>query len=635
MIGAVKSALQFGGDQSIAASRGEGKTKIVERLILKHVLSGAVGFAVLFAATGPLAGDSLDAIKSEIEENETLAAYYPEVCDPVIALQDAPQRARGQLVSGKRHDNRKPYKDANTRFRWCGQEIVFPNTPGSPSARAVIATRGLDSAVRGLNKLKRRVDLACIDDPDTEETVNSEEQAGKLEKRIDMAIAGLGNQQRGLTRVMLTTLQNRSCVSFKFTDPTQKPSWQGKRFRFLLKKPDRMDLWERYVEQRKTDQAAGDRHGRTAHAFYLENRAEMEAGAEVANPNRYDGRTLLDGTQIEVSALQRYFNEVAKLGQDAVSCEYDNDPPEECGPVESSLTARRIQRQRSGYDIREIPPGCECVTRGVDVKKNALHWVVRAWRHDEPGWATGYTIEHGITDVHSQYAETESAVDEAIYRALCTLRDTPLERPYQFADGQQLPVLATVIDAGWYGQTIKRFCADAGAGWYPSFGYGKSAGCIRPNFFEPVESSPHKLLYWNCFLTPGPGYWTVHMNSDPLKQWEEDRWMQDPETAGALLLYGPLAAADMHDRMTEADKEHISFSHHIINEKEIEEPYKGGLRRRWRAKGANHWKDAGYRCNVAAIVANMRLYGMPAKPVEDEPVKTSTGWTMPDGRSFL
>src|SRR5688500_3732050 len=259
MIEAIRNAIRYGGDQSLAASRGEGKTKLFERTLLKYTLAGIIKFSVLFAATGSSAQDSLQSIMAEIETNERLRADYPEVCFPVLALENTPNRAHYQVVTGKRHDNGEPYQAVPSRFSWCGQEIVLPSVPGSPSAGAIIATRGLDAAVRGLNKRNRRVDVAGIDDPDTEETVNSEEQAKKLEKRIDRAIAGLGGQQRSVARVMLTTIQNRTCISFKFTDPTQKPTWKGKRFRFLIAPPERSDLWDEYVQLRQAHPDDEDR----------------------------------------------------------------------------------------------------------------------------------------------------------------------------------------------------------------------------------------------------------------------------------------------------------------------------------------------------------------------------------------
>jgi len=138
MIEAIRNAIRYGGDQSLAASRGEGKTKIFERMLLKYTLSGVIKFSVLFAATGSAAQDSLQSIMGEIETNLRLRADYPEVCVPVLALENTPNRAHYQVVTGKRIDNGEPYESVPSRFSWCGQEIVLPNVPGSPSAgRAV------------------------------------------------------------------------------------------------------------------------------------------------------------------------------------------------------------------------------------------------------------------------------------------------------------------------------------------------------------------------------------------------------------------------------------------------------------------------------------------------------------------
>src|SRR5690349_5507306 len=76
MIEAIRNAILYGGDQSLAASRGEGKTKIFERMLLKYTLAGVVKFSVLFAATGSAAQDSLQSIMGEIETNELMRADY-------------------------------------------------------------------------------------------------------------------------------------------------------------------------------------------------------------------------------------------------------------------------------------------------------------------------------------------------------------------------------------------------------------------------------------------------------------------------------------------------------------------------------------------------------------------------------
>ncbi|MGB7733532.1 MAG: hypothetical protein WBL72_07515, partial [Thermoguttaceae bacterium] len=147
------------------------------------------------------------------------------------------------------------------------------------------------------------------------------EQATKLIRRIDRAIAGLAPKGRRMSRVMLTTIQNRTCASAQFTDAKLKPSWKGKRFACLHQKPERMDLWDEYVSLRQQAMSEGDEFGRTAHQFYLEHRGAMDAGAQVANPFSFDGRTLPDGSQLQVSAVQRYFDFVADNGEHAALVE--------------------------------------------------------------------------------------------------------------------------------------------------------------------------------------------------------------------------------------------------------------------------------------------------------------------------
>ena len=67
MIEAIRNAIRYGGDQSLADSRGEGKTKLFERTLLKYTLQGVIKFSVLFAATGSAAQESQQSIFREFE----------------------------------------------------------------------------------------------------------------------------------------------------------------------------------------------------------------------------------------------------------------------------------------------------------------------------------------------------------------------------------------------------------------------------------------------------------------------------------------------------------------------------------------------------------------------------------------
>ena len=608
MIRDIGKKIREGGDQADAASRGEGKSTIAERLGLKYVLQGIVGFLLLLHSTGSKAEDSLEEIKLAIETNERLREDYPEVCVPVEALEGTPNRAHYQTVSGARHDNKKRFEAASSKFSWCGQQVFVPNVPGSPSAGAIIATRGLDAEVRGLKKMGRRPDLIIIDDPDTEQTVNSEEQAAKLEKRIDRGLAFLGGQKRRVARIMLTTIQRRQCVSAKYTDPKQKPSWQGKRFRFLEVKPTRMDLWDEYVSMRIEDQIGGDEHARRAHALYVDNRAVMDAGAVVANPNRFDATKLPDKTQVEVSALQRYFNEVARVGQEAVSTEYDNDPPEESGPQESGITAFRVQKQVSGFDRKIVPPGCTVLTQGIDVGKVLLHWVVRGWQVDEANClVTAYTIDYGIQDVYGTVIGSDEGLDEAIKRALLARREAMILANYtEQGAGRVRDIDLTLVDAGYRTEAVYDACRELGLGFRPYMGFGKSNGCVKTNFNAPVRSTADKKTGDHWFLSRQPrGTWLVAGDADFWKSFEHDRWMTDPYKNGSLLLFGQPGDGK---RLSDDQKRHLGYSKHITAEVEVEEVVKGVLKRHFKNKtDSNHYLDASYMSNVAASMKGVRL----------------------------
>ena len=228
--------------------------------------------------------------------------------------------------------------------------------PGRPAAGAIIATRGLDAEVRGIKKNKKRPDLIIIDDPDTEQTVSSELQSKKLEKRIERGLAFAGGQQKRVARVMLTTLQSRDVPLGPLHRSDPKAVLAGQ----ALPLPGHQARRGWTCGKNTSPCASKTRSPATntpaAPTSSISTAARiMDDGAKVANPNRFNPEKRPDGSQTEVSALQCYFNEVARVGQEAVSTEWDNDPPEESGPQESGLTAYRVQRQVSGFPAEDHP----------------------------------------------------------------------------------------------------------------------------------------------------------------------------------------------------------------------------------------------------------------------------------------
>ena len=64
--------------------------------------------------------------------------------------------------------------------------------------------------------------------------------------------------------------------------------------------------------------------------------------------------------------------------------------------------------------------------------------------------------------------------------------------------------------------------------------------------------------------------------------------MTAPGKPGCAYLFG--TPGDPGGRLNHDEKGHHSYAHHICNEVEVEEPYKGSVRRRWKERSENtHW----------------------------------------------
>lgn len=627
IIAAIDAAIDVGGDQAIAASRGEGKSTLTERVTLKAVLQGRVRFAAIFGATGPLAANSLEEIKLALETNNRLHALYPEVCVPIRALENIPQRASAMILSGHRHDDGTPFEEAAADFTWTGREVTLPRVPGAPASGATISTRGLDGAVRGLKKKGRRPDIAIIDDPDDEETARSEEQTKKLKKKIDRAIAGLGSQSKPIARVLLTTLQTSTSVSAIFTDPAQKPSWKGKRFKFLAKKPTRLDLWEKFVEMRQEDWKLGTDN---AHLFYLANQVAMDDGAEVSNAYRFDPNT-------QASALEFYFSQVAKLGQEAVSTEYDNEPPVEAASEDIVLTAKRIQKQINGLKRQVIPEGTTHITRGIDCKKQALHWAVRAWLPD----GSPHTIDYGVTEVlGTKYGESDG-VELALRNAILKGHEEFMAAEYRFADGELATELLedslTLIDCRWQREAVVGACRLIGdhTRIMPVMGYGRSKGVrgvFRPGKARTATCKPgqnYNLVLESCTIDGKQiRFWCVQVDADYWKNYEHERWLTGEGKPGRALIWGETDARSIRfGDLSRDQKAHTAYAHHLTNESEVD-----GV---WKTKSDNvHWldgscySDVGYR----VLITNIRPVAPAVEPAEAAQVAEAAGTAQPPPR---
>lgn len=587
MINAILYAASYGGDQAIAAPRGDGKTTIAECVIAFALLVGLLRFPVIVAATGTDASQILDNIKYLIESSDTLAEDFPEVVAPIRALEGATSRGNMQTVAGKR-----------TRIEWGVTRVVLPDVAGSKCAGSVLLTRGLDAAIRGRNIRGLRPDFALIDDPETRESAASELQVKQRERTLDQDIAGLAGQGKALARVALVTILNTGCLADRLTDSSIKPSWSGKRYKMLAQKPAREDLWEEYMAVRRAGQESGkDKDGREALQFYLDRREEMDAGAIVSNPYRAITRKLKDGSPIEVSTIQHCYNFIADKGLDAFLCEYQNDPPEESGPTTSGITDLMVRGRLNKRPRGQMPADTLALTAFIDIGDYACHWAAVAWA----AGATGYVIDYGVEEVY----QSETGADRAIINALYRWRERTQAAAYTLDCGEVRAFDKILIDSGYRETAVFQFVREVGGNPYrASKGFGE--GHRSSPFSGGQANSINKKIgnHWYESRQRNHNLWLVGMDGDFWKRFCHDRFLTPTFNEDLSIRRGSLSL------WGDKPKEHFSFSKHIVAEIEEEEFIAGkGVKRAWSQKNANnHWLDCMYGNCVAADMAGVKLF---------------------------
>lgn len=506
MIGDFSDILKHGGDELILASRGEGKTSYLRVMVWKSVSQGLIDFIAFISATGPDAENSAKAIQEMVMRSEPFYRYYPEIAVPCCKVGSTPQLAKAMLATGTRYDDpSKQFVQHPIAFSWTAAEIDMPAVPGSPSSRAMMRFRGADSPIRGLNVLGRRPKAVAIDDLDTPDTTGNSDVAKKIIDRVNLDIGGLGTQTEPLARIMLATLP-KSGIGVAHHFAAVGHPFVVKRFRYMIEKPIRVDLWMEYVRLRQRGKKVdGDKYGRTAHAHYLTNRQAMDAGAIVSNQHRFKPQELPDGSQLQVSALQNYYDEWGDKGEMFCRCELDNETVENEDLIESKLELGHVMNSESDRPRGRCEDSTTMIVRGVDVRKIELHYATMATDAVRRHRVIDYDVKaHGTSETTVEQAE------QLVYEGLCRLHDFWKIEGHEDNEGGLHFCNLTLIDKGWMGswsedgerktwasQPVERFCSEKGIRRFlPAKG--------QPNYRQP-EASREVIIGDNWHINRGKG----------------------------------------------------------------------------------------------------------------------------------
>lgn len=608
IIDTVVSRARNGGRQAVAAPRGCGKSELVKGLLAYLMLAQLIRFPLAVAATSSLAKRLFRDFRNKFATNQLLYEDFPEVCHPVRCLEGAPQRAARQHIDGHL-----------TNIVWTSSDYVrFADVPGSPFGGVKMAYFGLDSAFRGVNIDGDRPDFVLIDDPETQESANSDDQIASREETLDKDIAGLAGQQSAMAIVTLTTVQNSKCLSFRLTDRKLKPSHNGVRFGMVIKWPTRMDLWEEYIVLRRANQESGDEHARGALQFYLDNWDSMNCGVRMLSDHFVEVE--VDGCQLVHSAIQQAFNKIADTSFSAFKSEYQNDPDPDEQPDTVGLTAGKVASRISGFIQGQQHPETEFVTIGLDIGKYYSHWTKIGWH----GNAIGHVVDYGVMETPGMMtADNKQAVIAALLPSLLQWRIDMM------ASGQ---LDFCLIDSGDYTDAIYEFVRQVGGSPFAA-----SKGWSNNRLHMPKERTKDKIPFQECYAShqPTERLWLYNVNTEHWKQWVHERFatatldenqMPNP---GTLSLYS--APGDR--------RRHLSFSQHIVAEerRDIFEHGKG-VKRKWTVVNRNnHYLDSTALACAAAGCLGIRVVPRIALPANQglKAIPKRQAIVTPSGQPFL
>lgn len=443
----IERAINDGEQAARALPRGTGKTSILLCSIIVAILTGKHYFATLIGATAEAAKELLEQITTELETNDALYAYFPEIIHAIRCLEGIHQR--------KLLWNGEPVQQ-----NWKKDRIILPSIPGVPGASAIIKVAGLLGRIRGMNFQRpdgknARPTLALIDDPSTDASAISPKENEKRESVICGTIPGLAGPGKKIAVLVAITVKAPGDLADRLLDRTKHPEWRGKRTGLMRSMPTNVDLWNQYAEILRECQRADEPIDR-ATEFYRANQTEMDAGAVPSWPQRFNAD--------EASAVQYAMN--LKIANPvSFASEYQNQPlvtEDRTKQTDPDRVVMRVNQRARGV----VPLEVETLTTGVDVQKNYLVFSVVGFAPN----ATPFQIDYGTFPKQpTNYFDRRSATrtiesefkgmepDAALWAALDGLIAQLMGGAWKREDGAAMSMKKVAIDVRYKGQLIKKY----------------------------------------------------------------------------------------------------------------------------------------------------------------------------------
>jgi hypothetical protein len=585
-IAKIEGAVLRGELFAFAMPRGSGKTTLCEWACLWALLNGHRQFIVLIGSDQAIAEQMLDSIKSHLEQNELLAADYPEATYPIRALEGINARARGQTIDG-----------TPTKIEWTADQITLATVPGGASSGAAVRVAGITGRIRGLRHTRPdgktiRPDLVLIDDPQTDESAASPSQCATRERTLSGAILGLAGPGKTIAGLCTVTVIRTDDLADRLLDRQRHPSWQGERTKLVYEWPDAEDAWSQYAELRREGQRDGTGTG-AAYDYYRQRQAEMDKGGRVAWTERKAAGDL--------SAIQHAWNLRIDRGEAAFNAEFQN------APLADDITTDKLDKRQLALRATNIargivPAGHTKLTAFVDVQDRLLYWLVASWSESFGGHVVAYGSH---PDQGSSYFEAASArktlalaspgaSPEAALRAgLDETARLLLTRDWQREDGVPMRINQMLVDSNWSQMmtVVRNFARSSpfAASILPSRGRG--VGAAGTPMGPRKNRGDRAGLNWLVGKTAEGTQIEANYDTNFWKTFTSGRLrlgLGDPE---AIMLH-----AGHHEMLIE----------HLVAEFPVRVEARGRTVDEWKEVAReNHWWDCLVGCAVAASITGL------------------------------
>lgn len=481
VIARLETLVLRGGLFALAMPRGSGKTTLCEAAALWAILYGHRRFVVLVGASGPAAEEILESIQLAIETNDLLLEDFPEVVYPIVRLEGNNGRAKGQTLDGVR-----------TRIEWTDKKVKLPTVKGSPASGSVIAVAGITGRVRGMKSgtakgVMLRPDMCLVDDPQDDESAESETQTAKRERIIKGALKGLAGPGKTIAMAIPCTVIAPEDLSTRILDRKRNPQFRGERLKMVYVFPKRMDLWEKYADLRNESFRRGG-EGEEATEFYRKNRVAMDEGAVVAWPARFDPLN-------EISAIQAAMN-LRIDNPISFAAECQNEPLVEATAGMRELQVEQLLGRFSGVPRLQVPRECTKLTAFIDCHKHLLWYAVAAWDARFGGAIIDFGTWPGQNRAHFRHEDPRPALagvypginsdDARLYAGLKDLTNALITTEYgRHQTGEPHRINLCLIDRGYKPDVVHKLCRAS-----------PHAALLRPSIGHSAASTGRNVRQW-------------------------------------------------------------------------------------------------------------------------------------------